>query len=186
MKELKLTKGQIALVDDEDFELLAQWKWHVMASFRKDRITYYAVHNVGDSNKRGAQIFLHKFIMQAGKNVQVDHKNGNTLDCQKQNLRIATRSQNSANRQAPILNRLGYRGVTQSGDGFTARIHHKQDIYIGIFNTAFEAALARDFKAIEIWGEFAALNISNAQDYEPPVPRAKNRIVKQRPRSLSL
>lgn len=170
MKEIPLTKGQIALVDDDDFDMALQWKWWALASRRKYRTSFYAVRTIGQGADRGLQIYLHKYVIGIGRGVQVDHKNGNTLDCQKHNLRIATQSQNSANRQEPIGNRLGYRGVAQSGNKFAAKVWHGKFISLGTFDTLFEAALARDLKALEIWGEFAVLNIPNATDYEPPIP----------------
>src|SRR6266571_3907808 len=83
-----LTKDQVALVDDKDFWNLMQYKWY--AQERKNG-QYYAVRHSEDHTKI---IYMHSFL--TGR-LETDHINGNSLDNRRSNLRVATRSQNSAN-----------------------------------------------------------------------------------------
>ena len=88
MKEIKLTKNQVALVDDEDYEWLNKYKWHC-----KNRPPY---HNAARTTNN-TTILMHREIMRPGPGYQVDHINHQTLDNQKSNLRIVTISQNHQN-----------------------------------------------------------------------------------------
>lgn len=96
MKEIPLSQGLVALVDDEDYEELSQYKWHAV----KHRNTYYAVRNHPVYPSYRVNVKMHRQIMRAQENEIIDHKNGNGLDCQRNNLRIASSSQNAANRRA--------------------------------------------------------------------------------------
>lgn len=163
MKQIPLTKGYSAIVDDEDFELVNQWKWTATEVKSKNHITVYARRTVRFEDGKQRTLLLHRFLMDAPKGVEVDHKNRNGLDCRRSNLRCATHSQNKAN--SPYPNKTGFRGVSLkpqiSGRKFYARIEHNGSaIYIGAFFTAEAAALAYDKKAKEIFGEFAFLNFS--------------------------
>jgi hypothetical protein len=91
MKEVTLTNGMKAIVDDEDFELVSQHHW--TAFFREG--TYYANASIG-----GRTITLHQFLLGGREGLKIDHKNGNGLDNQRSNLRHATHAQNMRNRRA--------------------------------------------------------------------------------------
>lgn len=95
MKEIVLTKGQVALVDDEDFERLNSVKWHA----RKKRNTFYALRciTVGPNNKRKTQ-YMHQMLIECPEGMETDHVDGNGLNNQKDNLRIVTKRQNQQNR----------------------------------------------------------------------------------------
>lgn len=75
MKEIKLTQGKVALVDDEDFEYLNQWKWHAM----KIKNAYYAKRSV-EINGKSKSILMHRIIMNTPDNLQIDHVFHNTFD----------------------------------------------------------------------------------------------------------
>jgi hypothetical protein len=147
-KEIKLTRGLVAIVDDEDYDFLSQRKWTAMPV----RDGFYAYNKIG---------LMHRIVMKAPKGTQVDHADGNKLDNRKSNLRFCTASQNLYNRKTPKSNRLGFTGVCERKNEhrFTAYIHaNKVRYWLGSFATAIEAALARDKKAKELHGEFANLN----------------------------
>jgi len=114
--------------------------------------------------KKQVRVGLHRLIMNAPKGLTVDHINGNTLDNRKKNLRLATPSQNSCNRNRPrMLLKHKYRGVAffprLTKNPWNARIKVKQkSIYIGYFPTIEKAALAYDKMALKHHGEFARLN----------------------------
>ena len=88
MKEIPLTQGEVALVDDEDYEWLNQWRWYVL----KARHTFYAVRFDG-----GRTQSMHREIMCNPVGKEVDHSDMDGLNNQRINLRIATRSQNHKN-----------------------------------------------------------------------------------------
>lgn len=155
MKTINLTQGRVALVDDEDFDRVNQFKWY--ASNHKH--TWYAQRNRMINGKKSTQR-LHSFILPGVK--QIDHENRNGLDCQKHNLRPATFAQNHAN----SIKRKGkcsskFKGVCwdKRGQQWLAYITvDKKFVHIGYFLQETDAALAYDKKAVDVFGKFARLN----------------------------
>ena len=94
MKEISLSQGEAVLVDDEDFEWLMQWKWYAFKCCN----TFYAVRNksIKYDGKRGL-VYMHIAILGKKDGFEVDHKDGNGLNCQRYNLRHATKRQNQQN-----------------------------------------------------------------------------------------
>jgi hypothetical protein len=136
MKEIPLTQGKIALVDDEDYEYLMQWKWHV-ASGR------YASRAIVLPNGKKTKISMHRSIMSCPELYEVDHINRNTFDNQKSNLRMVTRKQNADNRGTFKNNTSGAKGVCFHNGKWQASYKHKGHlIYIGRFDTIEEAKIA--------------------------------------------
>lgn len=154
MREIPLTKGYAALIDNEDYERVSRYKWCVSVTNRRTMRVYALRRKPGSGNP--GQILLHREIMDAPDGIDVDHINGNTLDCRKENMRLATRSQNLANNRRKI-GISGFRGVTPANQkhGWTVLIRAK---YYGTFDTPEEAARRYDEIATGIWGEFARLN----------------------------
>jgi hypothetical protein len=158
MKEIQLTKGKVAIVDDSDFEWLSKDKWYCS--------NYgYAVRN--KKIPRQGMIWMHREITQAPAGMEVDHINGDALDNQKSNLRICTGSQNKENTRRRTNNQSGYKGVhwhkQPSGHdlskGWRAVIKkNKNTIHLGYFDNPVEAALAYDEAAKKYFGEFAKTN----------------------------
>lgn len=100
MREIKLTRGRVALVDDTDFEWLNQWKWTLL----QDK---YAHRNAGG----GKWIRMHRLIIGAPIGFHVDHINGDGLDNRRSNLRLCSASQNLMNRGANKNSRSGYKDI---------------------------------------------------------------------------
>jgi hypothetical protein len=157
MKEIKLTQDKIALVDDEDFEHLNQFKWCAI----KRKNNFYSCRTLGKS-----KILMHREIMktQLENNIGkiIDHKDGNGLNNQKYNLRTCTNAENSRNRHS-VNNSSGYLGVTRK-NRMTERWEvsikvNKKKIYLGIFKDKKDAAKAYNEAAIKYHGEFARPNI---------------------------
>ena len=159
MKQIPLTKGYFAQVDDEDFTKVNQFKWY--ASRGKKDPTFYAERGKRVNGKISI-ILLHRFVMGlTDPKIQVDHEDHDGLNCQKYNLRPATPSQNQGNRGKTIRNTSGYKGVSwHSATGkWAAKIRHLQkDIWGGLFDIPTDAAHRYDELAIELFGEFALTN----------------------------
>jgi hypothetical protein len=158
VKQVELTRGKVALVDDEDYEWLSQWKWRAYTTLKNK--SFYAVRTVRVNDHR-TTVRMHRVIMDAPDNLEVDHIDGDGLNNQRSNLRLATRSQNQANCPLSSRNSSGYKGVYRyrPNGRWTARLR-KGDrlLHLGCFDDREEAARAYDVAALEYWGEFARLN----------------------------
>src|ERR1700752_3556475 len=108
----------------------------------------------------GVQSRLHKLIMNSPDNV-VDHKNGKLLDCRKENLRVCTQGNNVRNKSMSANNKSGYKGVFLAQGKYWAAsiVHNYKKIHLGYHQTPVLAAIAYNKKALELFGEFANLNI---------------------------
>lgn len=150
--EGKLGKGLVALVDDEDYPILVKYKWYLL-KLRKNR---YAMADTG-----GKTIRMHRLVLQdkIPEGFVTDHIDGNGLNNQKSNLRIASKQQNLYNRKPQSANSI-YKGLQQLRSGnWTARIKFKGVTYIlGTFVREEDAAHAYDEGAKRFFGEFAWLN----------------------------
>jgi len=157
MKEIPLSQGRVALVDDEDYEELIKYNWHAY----RHRNTYYAIRNVELYPGARTTVKMHRQIMRALPGEIIDHKNGNGLDCCRNNLRIASSSQNSANKRIKAGSKSQYKGVSwhkQHGKWYACICRNYKQIFIGLFKDELEAAKAYDRKAIELFGEYAKTN----------------------------
>jgi len=157
MKYLPLNKGLYALLDDDDFFRIRQRGWHAV---KKYQITYVR-RTVG---KRGQQkcVYLHHEVLGVISGKHIDHINGDGLDNRKENLRITSPSHNQANRKNKNKNNTsGFRGVTFSKRDqiWIAQIMvNRRCLCVGRFDSAIEAAKARDAAALKIFGDCAVLN----------------------------
>jgi hypothetical protein len=155
MKEIPLTQGKKAIVDDEDYELLNSHKWHYT-------IRGYARRHIPSPDGRGQKtIYMHRLIVNIPEGKEVDHVNRDKLDNRKSNLRICTHSENQMNVKAKSNNSSGYKGVHWSSKykKWIATIYKNgKQIYIGNFCDAETAAHAYDSAAEKLHGDFATLN----------------------------
>jgi hypothetical protein len=128
-KKIPLTHGHSAIVDVEDFAALSVYYWQ--AHIQKHKLIY-ARRNSGHCKAA----YMHREIMLAPKGIDVDHINGNGLDNRRSNLRLATRSQNLANRIPKKLPRSGFLGVRLNGKKWMANLRvGGKVIYLGSFKT---------------------------------------------------
>jgi len=154
MKQISLTRGLVALVDDGDYEWLSKWSWYADKSHK---------NKWRAARKPDKIIYMHRVITEAAPKEIVDHIDGDPLNNQRKNLRIASKSQNSAN----STSRKGtsvYKGVSRHQRGNCWRVtltcNGKQK-YIGHFQSEVDAAHAYDAAAKKIFGEFSRLNFPN-------------------------
>ena len=161
MKHIPLTKGQFALVDDEDFEQLNKYTWF---AYKTKYGGFSAIRNARTADGRKTTIKMHRQIMNAPLGMDVDHRNHTTLDNQKHNLRICTRQQNLRNSNPRKNCSSQFKGVARhKGTGkWRAYVNFDgKQCNLGLFETEAEAAEAYNRKAIEIFGDFACLNFPN-------------------------
>lgn len=154
MKQIPLTQGKFALVDDEDYEWLMQWKWYAANLGR----SWYAARWRRKVDGPGpVMIFMHRVILGVAQNRQADHINGNGLDNRRFNLRPATSSMNSCNRR-PIRLRKDKLpiGVYPQLKRFRARFRPKGcDINLGVYDNPEDAKRAYDAACAEFMAQQA-------------------------------
>ena len=160
--KIKVGKRALAIVDDE-FEMLAQYKWNLIATGRNK----YA-KMMFSRNKKVYCISMHSFVVDiltfgASQKRIIDHINGNGLDNRVENLRLCTCSQNFQNSRKRQNCSSIYKGVyydkgSQKWRAMICPPYNNSSKHIGLFNNEDEAGRAYDAKALELFGEFAKLN----------------------------
>jgi hypothetical protein len=150
MREIPLSgkagAGLVALVDDGDYERVAAYKWYLLkGKYARRSSTLAGV---------GLPRLMHMFITEYPL---TDHRDGNGLNNQRANLRLASGKQNAVNRKLEGSQR--FKRVYSRGAGYYARICvDGKERHLGTFASEEEAARAYDAAAVEVWGEFARLN----------------------------
>lgn len=159
--EIRLTQGQVTVIDAKDLELVQGFSW--VASRTKSARGFCAVAN-SQGTAASKQIRLHRMLLNASPDVEVDHRNHDTLDNRRDNLRAATRLQNSRN----VRKRQQTRPCTSIHKGvcwdsrkqkWMSRIYvNGRHRFLGYFDLDTDAAQAYDVAAAEMFGEFAHTN----------------------------
>ena len=149
---IPLTKGYLAVVDAFDSSV-AEHKWSACVRGSGKNVRVYATRE-----ENGKRILLHHAIFGRPDGLDVDHIDGNTLNCCRSNLRSATRSQNNANGRKRAQTTSKFKGVHfhEQCRKWTAQIRKR---HLGLFRDEFDAATAYNFAATEDYGEFARLNL---------------------------
>ena len=163
MKKIPLTKGLYALVDDGDYKELSKYNW--FASGHPGQL-YACRYNPKNKSRH---IRMHRQILNAPENMEVDHINLNRLDNRRSNLRLATRQENSFNRKK--FNKKShskYKGVTfhirDRCWQACIRVNGKH-IYLGSFDKEVDSAMAYNKAAKKYHGKFANINIIQEENY---------------------
>ncbi len=154
MKEVPLTQGKVALVDDQDFEKVSAYSWSAHTYKRN----WYAKAVIPGCP--GARLVpLHRFLL-GFPTLDVDPRDGDGLNCQRDNLRLATVTQNCANARKTISQTTSkFKGVSRCGEKWRAYIAVAgQQRHLGVHLSEVEAAEAYNRAARLEWGEFARLN----------------------------
>ena len=157
MKEIKLTRGQVAIVDDEDYERISKHNWAV-----HPQRAGYAVRKGNKKRGEPRTILMHREVLNAPRDAQIDHINRNSLDNRKCNLRLATVQKNAFNRAKPNVKCTSrYKGVFQRKDqkSWSARIkHNDRHIELGRYKEEAYAAAVYNYAARILFGEFRCEN----------------------------
>lgn len=153
-----LTRNRYAIVDNEDWDSLSQWKWHLVVAKHKSGTLFYARRAAYESGRQ--IIFLmHRIILKVPKGLFTDHINGNGLDNRRKNLRSCIPRQNLCNRNIGAMNTSGYKGVSAQRNKWCAEIYQNgKSRFLGSFKTAEQAARVYDDAALKLYGEFAKTN----------------------------
>lgn len=157
---ISLSKGKFAIISECDYELVSQIEWHA----KRDGRRYYACGWVGPHESRKL-VKLHRFILNPPDDMEVDHINGNGLDCRRENMRVCTKTQNMRNRRK-FKGVSRYKGVDWYGrsNKWRARIRvNGKLLHLGYFEEESAAARAYDLAAIEHFGRFANLNFGGVK-----------------------
>lgn len=148
-------KGGFIVVDPEDAHLVLRHSCYVKND-HSDRVQYVML------NRQGRTLLLHRLIMNALKGIEVDHIDGNGLNCCKDNMRLCSRSDNAKNRRGNKNKKsCSFKGVFWAKDKKRWRAKIKSDnktYHLGYLDDPREAALAYDHAARELHGEFAVTN----------------------------
>lgn len=157
-KKIALTQGKFALVDDRDWEWLSQWKWYAM----KHGNTWYAARK--ESGVFRKTVLMHRAIAGPSNDKETDHQDGNGLNNVRSNLRVCSKAENLRNQRLPRNNSSGFKGVSwkQKNQKWVANISSDgKKIHLGYFESPKEAALAYDFAARKMFGDFARTNFKD-------------------------
>ena len=157
MANIELTRGEIALIDDDMYEYLSQWKWYcAVPTIGRD--LKYAVRKVANPDKTWTRYFMHRVLLDPiPEGMIVDHINGNGLDNRKSNLRIVTYTQNSMNRKMNCRNKSGHSGVRWHNRSKTWEASIRIDgiwTYLGSSTDKEEAIKIRKLAEEKYYGQF--------------------------------
>lgn len=158
MKKILLTQGQIALVDDEDFDFINQWKWYYEKKNRNN--TGYAIRTVKINGKR-KRLYMHRVLLKAPDGMEVDHKNMNGIDNRKENIRVCTCLENKRHYSVRRDNRTGIKGVSwdKRRQKYRVQISIKgKRLWLGTYNSLSDATTIYNEAARQYYKEFAYLN----------------------------
>jgi hypothetical protein len=187
MKEVPLTRGYVAVIDDADYDrVMAAGAWHA----HRQRKGMYALHTVyikGSKPHKWLTLRMHRFILGVtDPKIDVDHRDHNGLNNRRANLRVATRSQNRANGRKPRGTSSTFKGVS-----FHKKLRKWQAYitangkrtYLGLFEREADAAFAYYSAALKYFGEFTTTSLS-PKETEGEKVESLGREVKREARTL--
>jgi len=147
---IQLTRGYVTHVDDEDYDMLMHFTWHVITPSGKP----YAYGRVF-----GEDTYMHRFLMGEPKGIEIDHRDHDGLNNRRRNLRFAAHHQNLSYRGCNSNNTSGFKGVHKHDSGlWKATIWCLGSAHSVYSKTREEAARHYNKMAVKYHGEFALLN----------------------------
>lgn len=165
MKKIPLTRGKVALVDDEDYERLNRHKWQAISIKQKRGTAWYARRMTSLKDGPRKAIYMHRDVLRAPDGMPVDHRDFNGLNNQKKNIRVCSYSENGRRRRKSRGTRSRYKGVAYVKRSDIPDRHWQASIRwqgtthtLGLFAHEKDAALMYNVAAQLFFGEFAYLN----------------------------
>lgn len=155
MKSIELSRGLFAVVDDDDYDFLMQWKWTALVAPR----TFYAYRRQRMTDRKYAPVFMHRLLLATPEGMVTDHIDGDGLNNTRGNLRIATQRQNMMNRRPQRGGTCPLKGVWRDNTAprkpwrSAIRVNGRL-VYLGRFDRPEDAASAYATAASEYFGEF--------------------------------
>jgi hypothetical protein len=165
MKTIPLSKGKVAIVDDDMYNHIvsSNWKFYFADQGKSNNHRGYAKRAIDDARLHRLVLRFHGVHIPHG--MDVDHKNGDPLDNRFENLQLLSRRENLLKKKRNYVNETGYRGVIvrrdrgSSGTRYRAYVNHEgKTHWVGSYATAEEAARAHDELAKQLHGKYANLN----------------------------
>jgi hypothetical protein len=157
-RRIYLGEGEWTIVEPQDYYWLNSFKWMVYGNRNK----FYVVRNKIVAPNTTRSVYMHRLMMNPPPGLLVDHRNGDSLDNRRANLRLATCSQNVQNspkRNIKTTSRfIGVYLEKERGLWVVRITHQGKKIWLGRFDNEIEAAKAYDEAARKYHGEFARLN----------------------------
>lgn len=153
---LPLSQGKVAVIDFDDFEKVRGMKWVVT----KIRRNFYATQRVRRADGKWTITYLHRVITDCPTDMEVNHINGDGLNCKQENMQVCTPQQHAFAFRRKIAGASSkFRGVCWHGKCWTSQIHKcGKKFHLGSFSSEEDAARAYDAKARELFGTHAAPN----------------------------
>jgi len=148
MMEIELTQGQWTQINVRDYPRVKNYKWCAQRVYKKD--TFYAVTSI---NKK--LIGMHRLIKNAPDNLDVDHRNHNTLDNTDGNLRVCTRKQNLQNKTKDATSL--FKGVSLHKPTGKYLVHIMNQ-HLAFVDDQETGGMIYDIAAELLYGEYALLN----------------------------
>ena len=150
--KIKLSQGKFATVDDEDFQKVTEYNWWFDHGYAR----------ASTGGRKGKKFYLHRFILGSPKE-NIDHKDGNGLNCQKENLRLSTQGENLKNMEKHKDGSSKFKGAYYRKDRkkWQSRIMvNGKNVILGTFLTETQAAQAYDRASLKHHGEFGRRNFA--------------------------
>ena len=157
MKTIPVSNGKAyAVVSDQDYNLVARFNWFLTGN----GYAFRWLPRNGSKTKHS--IMMHRFILRAQSDQEIDHINKNKLDNTRENIRFASRGQNQQN----VIRHNGssqFKGVRKYYRKWTARITvEKHEINLGSFDSEQLAAIAYNDAARKFYGNKCFVNATGA------------------------
>ena len=167
--EIPLTRGQVAIIDVEDWHLIKDYNW--CAQWSQSKKGYYAISSKRTEAGKYKTVWMHRIIMKAKGKEVVDHIDGHGLNNTKANLRIVGHRENATNRRLRSDSTSKVAGVSLDKESKKWKVHiviNKKQVTIGRFKDYNDAVAARKAAEDEHYGEFARRTEPIIEEYVAP------------------